>query len=1067
MNRLFNTVLTSVAHGTKPLPSFINSSTISSRPYSSSNGNNNNNNDIMSDGKSWRKLLFTDLHVSTKTLDRTLSVLEAVRKRAVSERCPVVFLGDFWHQRNILHVRHIDRLLQEFDEWRRDGVQAVFIPGNHDQVSVDGAVHGMQLFGLFDNIRVATEPIFDRDEGCAYLPWREGKDAQRELFRSLDDVHPLAAPKWTVFAHAEVKGARSNGGHRATGKIDDEGMNNLRACYLGHYHGRQQVATNAWYIGSPYQQNFGEMNDPHGIALVESGDNIHPHFIDLDQMPRHWKLEYPADFVKDTGKSSLVNEKDIVEVRSTRDIMRQPEYIGAIDSLPLLTELRRVMVSKEEDDPTASQEDGESRPSKAGSRERGHLKLEDFLKEYVEMNAATHGWTPEKTEEIVAAGKEILGQVKETAVTPLGRKVTIKRLVIQDFCSIRGNLELALEGLTMVMIKGRMGIGKSSIFEALVWAIYGATSPRKQATSSASIKGDEVINDTSKSTTVTLWLDVDGKEISISRSKKRGHGSKVEITGLDDGYRQGIADQQSAIHNIIGLDYDLFRMCVYLGQGSISNFVTDTDKRRKELLSRAFSLGMCIPAAKIAKESRKKQETMVGDMKQKRAQLAASLDTWLAIDYDQELAQWSESRKIQLAEHRQQLQLYKDKLEQLKQDQGHNTGQEISELELERENAQNELASAEYDYDEWTKEQSAKTIKTNTDWNVGQHALTNIQREIQKCKDVLQRAKRYISAKESDTTATCTECGQSLDTEVHQRLACNNEIKMAALQGELDKKKKELEALDVERASLARAKREQTQAVNEQRSKLRDQIKRVTQQLGNTSKHGIELLEQSIKERESQIRELEKDPGNPFATQQRLKEDKINQLSKDIEKIDSALDDVETKRLETLQFWEAGFGSDGISVLALNQVIKEVEGYANEYLSILSQGKLFTTLAMHQDELTIEVFELDSKNIIQPRSFYQLSGGQRRCVELSYSPFALSEVIFNHVGSRVTLMVVDELTNHLDATIKPIICELLRQLPERESIVVVDHDASVQSEFDHVFSLDIDQQTNQHTLQEV
>lgn len=75
---------------------------------------------------------------------------------------------------------------------------------------------------------------------------------------------------------------------------------------------------------------------------------------------------------------------------------------------------------------------------------------------------------------------------------------------------------------------------------------------------------------------------------------------------------EGVLDQQNLVNNIVGLDFDTWRMCVYLGQGispdvlavdnlqlasqrydagAVSNFVTDADKRRKELLSRALNLG--------------------------------------------------------------------------------------------------------------------------------------------------------------------------------------------------------------------------------------------------------------------------------------------------------------------------------------------------------------------------------------------------------------------------------------------------------------------------------------------
>lgn len=82
------------------------------------------------------------------------------------------------------------RLLNEFQRWSDEGVQATFIPGNHDQasasplyqllawpdllrhqVSMDGLVHGISLFGLFPNINIATKPLYNTSQRIAFLPW--------------------------------------------------------------------------------------------------------------------------------------------------------------------------------------------------------------------------------------------------------------------------------------------------------------------------------------------------------------------------------------------------------------------------------------------------------------------------------------------------------------------------------------------------------------------------------------------------------------------------------------------------------------------------------------------------------------------------------------------------------------------------------------------------------------------------------------------------------------------------------------------------------------------------------
>ncbi|EFA86386.1 putative non-transporter ABC protein [Heterostelium album PN500] len=1066
---------------------FIRASSSLSSFNKITNSSSNNNG---GGGGEWKKLIFTDLHVSTKTLDRCLTVLRNVREcskeRSISD---VVFLGDFWHHRNILQVRHIDKLLFEFEQWQKQRINAIFIPGNHDQVSVDGSVHGIQFLGLFDNITLATDPIIDHHNRIAYLPWREQKEQQSKLFSDLynDNIESgttstatsTSTLPWTVFAHAEIKGAISNNSYRSTGKVTDmKGMSKLRACYLGHYHQRQQLGVNTWYIGSPYQQNFGEMNHPHGIAIVSSGDRIEPEFIELGELPKHHKLYYPVDFI-----GNKVKENDIVEVKATKDQMKQQHFIDSINSLPILSELRRVMVSNDNVNNNNNNSSSEITTIKKKSiKSMSSYKFEDFLVEYVEKMIPEDG---AKKEHYINVGKDILSHIKDHVITPIGRNVKITKMELSNFSGVKGDFSVDFNP-GMFMIRGKMGVGKSSIFEALVWSLYGSTSPRK-SNATSSLKGDEVINDSAKQTLVKVQLEVDGRPITITRSKKRNHGSKIVIDGLGQEYRQGVTadDQQATIHNIVGLDYDLFRMCVYLGQGSIANFATDTDKRRKELLIRAFSLGICIPASKLAKEQRKKQEQKVDDLIRQKDRLAASLSTWNSIDYQEELANFNKKRMEKIEYLEDTITQKKNTLSSLvaENDNSNNNIDEAKQLSLEDEriDLQNELKHLEYDARQYLESYQISLVSINTKFNRCQFSIDKNRDEIRSLESRLKKLTKSTSTpvsshshkQSADNPMTCSECGQSIDQTIQDNQIEQCKSNINSLQSDVEQLELELATIDKEKQLLQTQRLDYNRNQNQEKATVERQLREIETKLNNTTTIKIEYLRKEIKELEYQLSQMVNDHStNPFISQQRIRETNIEKLESEIATIGNKLTGVEQPHLDTLKFWEAGFGTNGLSTIALNHVIAEIEDYANEYISIMSGGKLFVTLSLSSstdDDLTIDVFELNAAtNQLQKRSFYQLSGGQRRCVELAFSPFALSQVIFNQVGSTVSLMIIDELTNHLDQQVKPIICDLLRQLlKERETVVVVDHDQSVQSEFDTVFSLEQDPQSQQHKLLEI
>ncbi|KYR01762.1 putative non-transporter ABC protein [Tieghemostelium lacteum] len=389
----------------------------------------------------WKKLLFTDLHVSTKTLDRTIQVLQKVREISVENRdgngkpMDVVFLGDFWHQRNLLYVRHLDLLLQEFNEWDKQSIGTTLLVGNHDQVTLNGQVHGLQMFELYKHFKVCTDPFYDHNSKCAYLPWRETRVDQTMLFDRLSQEEYRNGGKWTVFAHAEVKGAISNGGYKSSGKIDEEsiyGNKNIRSCYLGHYHKRQMIGDNVWYIGSPYQQNFGEMYDPHGVAIVNSL-NIQPQFIDFTELPKHHKLTFPVDFQSvHKSKISDIKSKDYVEVKATKQHMKSDDYIKSLQHLPPSIELRRIMLNDDIPVITTAEgikgKNGKQIKSISDKHSNVAFKLEDYIDHYVEEKVREQGdGTDDRVKELVYLGKDILSSIKQDSIVPLGRKVDIKK----------------------------------------------------------------------------------------------------------------------------------------------------------------------------------------------------------------------------------------------------------------------------------------------------------------------------------------------------------------------------------------------------------------------------------------------------------------------------------------------------------------------------------------------------------------------------------------------------------------------------------------------------------------
>jgi len=147
------------------------------------------------------------------------------------------------------------------------------------------------------------------------------------------------------------------------------------------------------------------------------------------------------------------------------------------------------------------------------------------------------------------------------------------------------------EGLTVIqgkvthaLLADGNGAGKSMIFEAIVWALYGSLmrGPAKD------IKADDIIrNEAGKGTSVTVVLLRDGVEVVVNRVRKcqgRTTGLSLHVGGED--MTPGRTDMaQAQLENHLGMSKNTFLSTYMFGvRSAASNFLTATDAERKNLL---------------------------------------------------------------------------------------------------------------------------------------------------------------------------------------------------------------------------------------------------------------------------------------------------------------------------------------------------------------------------------------------------------------------------------------------------------------------------------------------------
>lgn len=960
----------------------------------------------------WRNIVFADLHTSAKTLDRAIATLQYIRWLAKSMECPVICLGDFWDKRGILNVRQVHRVMDELDIWEEEGILLTKITGNHDQVNFEGDIHSLRIFDKYPNIRVIPNVNLtgDHDKKICFIPWHEDKEIQREAFRDV----PAG---YTVFGHGEAPGATANNGHKMDGRFDMP--KNPRAVYLGHFHKPQQLG-NVFYIGSPFEQNFGERGYEHGVALVQS-NQIEPIYYPIPEMPKHWVLECSQGSADDVAAKAAMFElpkpQDIVQVNIDKVLWEDPRIISLVQSIKA-EDVRLLPVGDE-----GSQEV----PSFA-------LSVDGAVDEYVSQ----YGGELDHPH-LISIGKELLAQLPDTdRIVPLSANVKIQAAMIRGFCRIRDEQVINLEDQGNVLLQGRMRSGKTSLCDAITWCLFGTTTPRKAGSTTGSLRADDVVNDEAKECCVEVTIADDCDTVwTVQRTRKRSSSSKIKLLCNGSVWaEQGVLDVQDQIHRIIGMDYDLWRTCVYLGQGAVANFVTDADKARKALLSRAFGLSMCPEALKLVRKSMKSVSDQVAPIQQEITYQTGQLETLQRVDYQGEITRWEHDRNNRIASSQSRIDTHQNTLADY---QTHL--EKKGPWEQEKVRVQQEITGFT---DQLTK----------SDVSVRQNQIHTQHGSLRTEHDMLNRELERLRADYRQLQAgpgVCPTCGQTLPLENREDHIGEIEEKIQAKEAELQTFVVRLSNLQTELGQLATEGSTEAEGIRQQIEEARTKLEAANQALSAIQQ--IEGLYQSVSaDMQKAAQEIAENQQmvNPFLERAAQQQQEISQHQELIANRTQALEEIHAQ-VQYLEFWETGFSAKGLPVLVLRMALQELEMHANIFLGQLLRGTLLVQLEMTGDDLIIKFLET-AKMETKERTYSQLSGGQRRCVEMAFVPFALSEMIFNRIGVRNPLLIIDELTTHMDAETKPLVCGILQNL-NRETILVIDHDQEVQGEFDAVITM--------------
>lgn len=214
--------------------------------------------------------------------------------------------------------------------------------------------------------------------------------------------------------------------------------------------------------------------------------------------------------------------------------------------------------------------------------------------------------------------------------------ITFLNINIVGFCSIVEELHLNLNQGCTVVIKGPNGFGKSTLFSALVWAIYGKN-----------LKGVSEVNTWSKirpkdypGTKVEVFFQKDTHTYKVIRCQRYIHP-------IDDGAKgkdrllfikdneivsiKGKVGLQEFLVNEIGMSYNLFMSSIMFGQG-LKRLIQESNTDKKKIFEEIFDVSFLNNAKSIAVEHKTKLDSNLRsiseELRLKKSELQSATDTY-------------------------------------------------------------------------------------------------------------------------------------------------------------------------------------------------------------------------------------------------------------------------------------------------------------------------------------------------------------------------------------------------------------------------------------------------------
>ena len=796
---------------------------------------------------------------------------------------------------------------------------------------------------------------------------------------------------------------------------------NNKLVFFGHYHERLCLADNCFTIGSPMHFTFGDKGD-RGVWIIDT----------TTSKVKFEKLKYPEFRTVDT-LDEVTDDYNYYRIMNM-DVHTDKDNVVSIIKPEVFTE----RIKSTNFDEILFE----------------WLKLQDKPKEYYDIV------------------KDLVSSKFQTAKKFFTG--TILDVSIENFMSIERVSYKVTAGLTLVVGEGGSfndsnGAGKTSLFEALYWGLFGETTK--------GLSGDDVIRDRptpQKDGKVVIRLSAeDGSIIRVVRTRKKGLSVLVSTSGREaiDIVEGKLQKERQTVfeESILGFDSGVFRAACYFSQESLLMLSRLGDADKTNMITDLLGFEKYDDLYNTIGAAIKTTEEAVATIEEERVKEQQSFDAFAI--------------RIEGCEN-----LQKDIKEA-----GSSFSSKVKEKEEELEKAEIKLKEAEavskdsWDFDTELKELNKQceslsrkdkilldeldTIaKGNTDVAARKSSVLTELRGIGQSQTTLQdEIDNLLNLRMGER---CDKCGAEIAKDNVSLFTAGKNDKIANLEKtrqvlllKSSDMEEEQTALNIERVDVVSRRDAIATKLSEAAASAADFLTKKRNTEGEVDRLRIEQA--GIKSNITKVKELigvYKDEiidskKRADSVGRERKQFETEQLQSK-EKLEAMVVRISAKKEHqtVLDFWKVAFSSKGIRSVLLDRFCNEFNTLVNNYVAVLSNGVMGVVVrpmktlksGAERNKIGLDILERGKRT-----SYEKLSGGEKRRIDVSLC-LALNKWAGRKYGAKAGLLgmlIFDEVFSFIDSVGVENTANLLSCTAKDRAIFVITHTGGLEGYADSVWSV--------------